>query len=520
MKKSKWTIDSYRLAVDGYRNAGSKEEKHDMERLINDIKSDFRSEISGNDPKLKKLYKLNGELANLTTQTTLFEMSKKEKSAWTKKVEALTKETKKLETEINEIRDNQIYENAFEWRFEFPEVLNDAGDFTGFDVVIGNPPYLSGASFREFHNFFNTRFEVAEYQLDLYTFFIELSNLILRPNAYLAFITPSSWLKNIKMGKTRKYFLNNFQAISINPNISKAFEEAQVDTLIVLSHKTSMVSSLDTTTSIWSFNNENQVEVKHKINQEYFRGNQSFVFDVEVNSKQRKLIKKIRNLSTNLDSIFEITRGVNPYDKYRGQSQEIIKSKAYHSQTKKDDTFTPELRGKHVSFLQHKWDGKHFISYGNWLAAPRDPKFFKGERILFREIISDRFVLTYIDENIVVDRSLYIAKPKFNTQNLTKSIVGQLSSKLLIWLFRLEKNEFDDLFPKIRLTEFKELPIKHVHSDQESDEIGQIVNQILDLKKADPKADTSALEAQIDQLVYALYGLTDEEIAIVEGAVG
>jgi adenine-specific DNA-methyltransferase len=57
-------------------------------------------------------------------------------------VEALTKETKKLETEINEIRDNQIYENAFEWRFEFPEVLNDAGDFTGFDVVIGNPPYI------------------------------------------------------------------------------------------------------------------------------------------------------------------------------------------------------------------------------------------------------------------------------------------------------------------------------------------------------------------------------------------
>jgi adenine-specific DNA-methyltransferase len=356
LKKSKWTIDSYRLAVDGYRNAGSKEEKHDMERLINDIKSDFRSEISGNDPKLKKLYKLNGELANLTTQTTLFEMSKKEKSAWSKKVETLTKETKKLETEINEIRDNQIYENAFEWRFEFPEVLNDAGDFTGFDVVIGNPPYLSGASFREFHNFFNTRFEVAEYQLDLYTFFIELSNLILRPNAYLAFITPSSWLKNIKMGKTRKYFLNNFQAISINPNISKAFEEAQVDTLIVLSHKTSMVSSLDTTTSIWSFNNENQVEVKHKINQEYFRGNQSFVFDVEVNSKQRKLIKKIRNLSTNLDSIFEITRGVNPYDKYRGQSQEIIKSKAYHSQTKKDDTFTAEWQG-HDKLIHWKQNG-------------------------------------------------------------------------------------------------------------------------------------------------------------------
>ncbi len=114
-----------------------------MERLIADIKSDFRSEIARNDPKIKKLYNLSvANWLKLTTQQSLFEMSKKEKADWNKKVTTLTTEIKTLETEIEDIKANKIFENAFEWRFEFPEVLNDKGDFVGFDVVIGNPPYI------------------------------------------------------------------------------------------------------------------------------------------------------------------------------------------------------------------------------------------------------------------------------------------------------------------------------------------------------------------------------------------
>jgi adenine-specific DNA-methyltransferase len=142
LKKSKWTISSYRLAVATYRNAKDKDQKREMEKLIADIKSDFRTEISQNDPKVRKLYKLQGELFQLVNQTTMFDMSRKEKAEWNKKVEALTAETKKLEAEIEEIKANKIFENAFEWRFEFPEVLNNNGDFIGFDAVIGNPPYI------------------------------------------------------------------------------------------------------------------------------------------------------------------------------------------------------------------------------------------------------------------------------------------------------------------------------------------------------------------------------------------
>ena len=85
LKKSKWNIDSYRIAVDTYRNAESKEQKNEMEKLINDIKSDFHAEISLNDPKVKRLRKLRGELFMLQNQTQIFEISKKKKSIGIKK---------------------------------------------------------------------------------------------------------------------------------------------------------------------------------------------------------------------------------------------------------------------------------------------------------------------------------------------------------------------------------------------------------------------------------------------------
>jgi type II restriction/modification system DNA methylase subunit YeeA len=142
LRKSRWNIESYKIAVATYRNARSKEEKREMERLIADIKSDFRSEIANNDPKIKRKAKLGGELYNLTSQTGIFEESAKQKNERKKRVAKLEQELNKVSTEIEEIKHNKIYENAFEWRFEFPEVLDEEGNFVGFDVVIGNPPYI------------------------------------------------------------------------------------------------------------------------------------------------------------------------------------------------------------------------------------------------------------------------------------------------------------------------------------------------------------------------------------------
>jgi len=216
-----------------------------MERLIADIKSDFRSEISLNDPKLKKQRKLSGELFQMTQQTQLFEMGKKEKADWNKKVTQLTEETKKLETEIEEIKANKIFENAFEWRFEFPEVLNDDGDFVGFDVVIGNPPYgvrLSEIEVQYYRNKFSSIIGHAE----IYYIFIELAlQQILKDKANLSYIIPNAWLSNKYARGIRELILKNFKPIEIiNFNQKVIFEDAQVETCILAVEKSKHLSNI------------------------------------------------------------------------------------------------------------------------------------------------------------------------------------------------------------------------------------------------------------------------------------
>jgi type II restriction/modification system DNA methylase subunit YeeA len=208
LKKSRWTIDGYRIAVDTYRNAQSKEQKREMEQLIADIKSDFRSEISSNDPKLKKLRKLSGELFQMNNQQQLFEMSKKEKAAWNKKIAKLTQDTKKLETEIEEIKANKIFENAFEWRFEFPEVLNDEGEFVGFDVVIGNPPYIKEYEGKEIFDGLRTN-EVYQGKMDIWYMFGADGIKLLKENGYLNYIAPNNWVTNSGASKFRNFILQN-----------------------------------------------------------------------------------------------------------------------------------------------------------------------------------------------------------------------------------------------------------------------------------------------------------------------
>ena len=113
-----------------------------MQKIIDTIKTDFRTEIGNNDPKQIRLSKLSGDLYNLLNQGKLFELDSKQKKSQKDKQIKLEADINKLAKEIEEIKSNAIYKNAFEWRFEFPEVLNNKGEFEGFDVVIANPPYV------------------------------------------------------------------------------------------------------------------------------------------------------------------------------------------------------------------------------------------------------------------------------------------------------------------------------------------------------------------------------------------
>ena len=233
LKKSKWNISTYRNAVDSYRNAVSKDEKRDMERLINDIKSDFRTEINKNDPKIKRKAKLADELYNLTMQQGLFEVSKTEQKKRKKQIDKLETDINKLETAIEEIKSNAIYENAFEWRFEFPEVLDDEGNFIGFDVVIGNPPYIRQEELSVIKPYLSNQFQTFTSTADLYVYFVEQGMNLLRKNGQFTFIVPNKWMRAGYGLKLRSFVKSNCIKEILDFGDLPVFEEATTYPLII-----------------------------------------------------------------------------------------------------------------------------------------------------------------------------------------------------------------------------------------------------------------------------------------------
>ena len=172
LKSIKYSIDDYRAFVNNYKNATDKEEKRGFEKLIEQIKKDFRTEIGKNDPKVQLMSKRSGELYNLLNQAPVFEPTEKEKKEQLKKKDKLEAEINKLAAEIEEIKSSVIYKDAFEWRFEFPEVLDNEGNYTGFDLFIGNPPYGIQID-KLLEPAYKRLYPLSNYKINLYTMFIE-----------------------------------------------------------------------------------------------------------------------------------------------------------------------------------------------------------------------------------------------------------------------------------------------------------------------------------------------------------
>ena len=521
LKKSsnKWTIDNYRIAVDTYRNAKSKEEKREMERLINDIKTNFRSEIAQNDPKVKKLFKLNGELYQLSTQGQLFELSAKEKNDLRKKADQITEEIKKIESEIEEIKSNKIYENAFEWRFEFPEVLDENGDFVGFDVVIGNPPYGVSIKGKEREHLINYISKVPDYEI--YYWFIDRSFNILKDHGISSYIIPNSILFNVF---AQNYRLGLFEKWNISEILDctefNIFEDATVRNIIFrfCKHDSNRLLGYKPTNNVSSFDElvKRELVVIDKKNAENINQNWGLIFKLDKTTID--LIGKIKDNKTNLLKLFpETSQGLIAYDKYQGQDFDIIKNRAYHHYSNPDNKFKLWLYGEDITRYSLIWNGKEYIDYCDGIANPRDPKFFKGKRILIREITNPSIFATITVEELYNDPSIIIIKESNNTYSI-ECLLAILNSKLATFFhFNASPKATKGAFPKILVYDVNNFPLPSTIDETSIKKIEILVDQILEAKKTNPENDTSDLETQIDQLVYELYGLTEEEIKIVEG---
>ena len=234
LSKNGISINDYRKAVSDYKNAHSKEEKHTLEDYLLQIKSNLRTQISQNDHKLVHKRQLERELSNLLAPQ-LFEISKKEQTQRNKQAKELQSKIDKIQAEVDEIQSNKMFIGAFEWRIEFPEVLDEDGHFQGFDCIIGNPPYIqlqkmgSDADALQKMNY-----ETFERTGDIYCLFYEMGMKLLKPGALLSFITSNGWMK-AAYGKPLRTMLTEKYCPTLLIDFAgyKVFDSATVDVNIL-----------------------------------------------------------------------------------------------------------------------------------------------------------------------------------------------------------------------------------------------------------------------------------------------
>jgi adenine-specific DNA-methyltransferase len=524
LKKSKWSIDSYRLAVMSYRNATNKEEKRTMERLIESIKTDFETEVAANDKRLLQLKKLNGDLFNLTQQTSLFERTKKELADWNKQVNELTGKIKKLEIELEEIKNNKIYENAFEWRFEFPEVLNDEGEFVGFDVVIGNPPYgvnFNKKSGQQYENLFQT----FNWRGESYTIFIERAVNLMRHEGQFGFIIPDTLLNLGFTEAIRTYLLQNVAIHEIDLLPSLVFPGATVNTILLFFAKQNSGIGIEhNEVIVKSFRNLSLIkdlETPQRVfNIDPTNWQNSKSFNIQSDSSEIQLIQRIDAKFQSLGEFCDMFSGIKVYEVGKGnppQTSEILNSKPFTAKVRKNESWLPLFDGKHIGFYELLWQEDNWIDYGEWLAAPREKQNFDSEKILIRKITGSRIIAHYIPYTSYCNTLLFVLKirPEQALVNY-KTLLGILNSGFLGWYFRkkFQINE-EDTFPQIMIRDILQFAIPNVY-DERTKKIEHLVDEIISVKQNTQSADTILLETEIDRLVYELYGLTEEETKIVE----
>ena len=514
---SKWTIDSYRVAVDTYRNAESKEQKREMERLIADIKSDFRSEISLNDPKAKKLRKLSGELFQMTNQQQLFEMSKKEKADWNKKVQQLTEETKKLETEIEEIKANKIFENAFEWRFEFPEVLNDNGDFVGFDVVIGNPPYVNAMELKKSldeneYNFYKNTYSTAKGSVDIYIYFFELGYIILRDNSFLNYITPNRFLSASYGFALREFLLNKTSILNIGDYSNvKVFKEASTYPITTLFKKSPNHHNLKSFTFIDEYQ---PIKYRTYRTEDLFSLN-DFILGF-VLSEKYEIVSKIISQSEPLGKcgIINATSTAKEADDFNAHINESEGFKLINTGT--IDKFSNTWGLSHLVDKKKKYLTPYLPKSANILGKNRFDLYSRPKIIFAKIAITPEAFYDEKGEYASVNTNCIHS---FAAEYFPEFILGWVNSKLFQYLFECF---FDGLkmsggyllysSPNLLNTYIKPA------SKREQDKIVSEVKKVIEANVNNETEQIKVIENRINHLFYQLYDLTEEEIQIIENA--
>ena len=352
-------------------------------------------------------------------------------------------------------------EKAFNWQTEFPKIFENGG----FDVIIGNPPY--GAVLEQ-KDLYSKKYEFKT-SCDTYQMFSILATQILNDFGFCGFIIPNSWM-NRKGGEEFRKKLSNFNFYFVIDFENQVFEDANIDTCIIIYSKNSaknelLAMNVKIPESILSNITYNKIKFENWIKYDKFNcGFNDTIFEI---------FEKLKNGSINLGNLSTITGGYKPYQVGYGksidgdfpQTKNDVENWVYHSNTKIDETYFPDIKGSNIQHYYIK-PNIQWVKWGVWLMSPKKIEDFLNPKIVVREVAGKKLNCCFDDFGYFTNDTTHMIRG-INSNSL-KFILTIINSNLIGWYFRKFYGEANDLFPKIKVNELKELPIKQISISEQN----------------------------------------------------
>ena len=390
-----------------------------------------------------------------------------------------------------------------EWMFDMSN---------GFDIIIGNPPYGVSIKDQFRKKVLASLGKVPDFEI--YYYFIEVSKTFLKENGIKSYIIPNTFLFNVFASDYRIKLLNNWDINIVDCTAFKVFEGATVYNAITFftKSKNNDFVKYKITKNAENFidliNNDDEQILKSNL----IKNNQNWCLAFKLESKVLKLIISIKEKSNKLIDLFpELSQGLIAYDKYQGQTEEVIKNRVFHYSSFSKPSLKKWIWGSDVNRYSVNWNGEEWLDYCSEIANPRNPKFFLGERVLVREITNPTVFCGYTSDELYHDPANIVIL-KSDLYDL-KVLMGILNSKLTTFYhFNSSPKATKGAFPKILVEDIKNFPLPIIKKEIESKFV-DVIDEILLNKNIKPTAD---LEAKIDIMVYKIYELTYDEVLIIE----
>ena len=428
--------------------------------------------------------------------------------------------------------DETMYKiNVFDWDKEFPEIFKNGG----FECVIGNPPYVFARESNEkgmdviSKNYYYNKFFVAKYQINLYHLFVEQGSNLLSPKGLFSYIIPNNWL-TINTNQELRTFVFKKSNVSVLNFRYKVFDGANTDTSILVFENNEKTRKA----SLYDVPEKFKVEFVKEIDSNSLLKQGKFIVNIDMykNEEFETLKKKIESKSKTLFPKYaNVKAALQAYEVGKGTpvcTEEMKDNRVYHSREKLGDDYYRYLQGDDVCRYALNWSGE-FLKYGKNLAAPRKFHLFSTPRILVRQIPSKPpycINAVYTEETILNDRN---SMNVIDIQCNPMFIMAILNSRAVSFWFEHKFGKLQrGLYPQFKVNELKTFPIPPATQSQQ-ETLAKLADQMVVAVKNQQEAVSEqdkqiantrveAIDKQINQKVYELYGITDPaDIAVIEG---